>query len=94
MNNGLFALLRALGGVIGDAVHPRAGRALNAIADALEAGTAIDDHMQKVADELNARHAAEAAGETVDELDWNALIESINAESEAIQDEDADSHPE
>lgn len=57
--------------------NSKAGDALFALADAAEAGKAVDDHMKAVAEKLKARSA--------DAADWLEVTTAIEADSARLQ---------
>lgn len=70
--------LRAAALALSLAGQASASRAINTAADAVEAGTAVDDHMQAVADKLRSGASTDA--------DWDDLDTRIRTASEAIRD--------
>lgn len=55
----------------------RAANTLYALADAAEAGKAVDDHMAAVADKLKDREATDE--------DWDDVLARISADSDRLQ---------
>ncbi len=70
--------LRAAALALGLAGQASASRTLNSVADGVEAGTAIDAHMQLVADKLKAGASTDA--------DWADVDARIAAASQAVRD--------
>lgn len=79
MNAQLLAIIgmRAAALALGLAGQTRASNSLYTLADAAEAGKAVDDHMNAVAEKLKTR--------TVTDADWEEVAARIEADSSRLQ---------
>lgn len=81
MNPKLLAVvaLRSLATLFAASGNPKTGSSLNLLADGVEAGADVDEHMQSVADALK------ASGGNVSAEQWDDVHARIAADSARLQ---------